>query len=85
MRDSGDLMKNDCAQIVPKIYQKYQKISKDSEEYRKRGSLEKPVPTGEVHHFLRITFLACLLHTVEVTGSNPASPILSQKRLGSLR
>jgi hypothetical protein len=61
---------------VSKICQKYQKISKDIEEYRKGNGPEKPVPTGEILYFLRFRFDCGRLHTVEVTGSNPVSPTI---------
>ena len=64
----------DYAQIVPNIWQKYRKISKDIEEYRKAKGPEKPIAIGELLYFLRLTFFRCLLHTLEVTGSNPVSP-----------
>jgi hypothetical protein len=52
---------------VPKICQKYQKISKYIEEYRKGNGREKPAPTGEIVYFLRFRFECGRLHTVEVT------------------
>ncbi len=61
---------------MPKIFQKYQKIPKYIEEYRKGKALEKPVPTGEIVYFLRFRFDCGRLHTEEVTGSNPVSPTI---------
>jgi len=59
---------------MPKICQKYLKISKNIEEYQKGKGPEKPVPTGEILYFLHFHFDYGRLHTVEVTGSNPLSP-----------
>jgi hypothetical protein len=61
---------------VPKICQNYRKISKYIEEYRKGNGPEKPVPKGEILYFLRFRLDCGLLHTVEVTGSNPVSPTI---------
>ncbi len=72
-------MKNG-AQIVPKICQEYQNASKNIERYRILNRPAKPLIIYYLHYFLRITFLECFLHTVEVTGSNPVSPIFSFPR-----
>ncbi len=57
------------AQVCPKI-------SKTIEIHRNPEGLEKGRFTGENPYFLRVRFFRCRLHTVEVTGSNPVSPIL---------
>jgi len=79
-----DAIISNCAQIVPKIYQKYQKTSKNIEKNRKRKRLANALFTGEVLYFLRILFRCSRLHTVEVTGSNPVSSttFLHRKAIG---
>jgi hypothetical protein len=48
---------------------KYQKISKDIEEYRKRKGPENFIPTEEIFYFLHFLFDCGRLHTVDVTYS----------------
>jgi hypothetical protein len=60
---------------VPKICQKYIKISKDIEKDRKGKGLEKALPTEEMLYFLRFTFGRCHLYTVEVMASNSLSAV----------
>jgi hypothetical protein len=67
------MLKN-CAQIVPKICQEYQNVSKDIEIHRNPGALENGHLTGQIHYLLLVSFGRRFLHTIEVTGSNPVSP-----------
>jgi len=62
------------AQLCPKCAQKYRKLSKKIEIHRKPEGLEKGRFTGEIPYFLRFRCSRGFLHTVEVAGSNPASP-----------
>jgi len=64
-----------CAQIVPKICQRYQNVSKDIELYRNAGDLQNGSFAVEVDYYLHVSFFRRFLHTVEVRGSNPLSPI----------
>jgi hypothetical protein len=70
---------------VPKICQKYQKLSKYVEIHPNPEGFEGGCFTGETPYFLHLRFGRCFLHTVEVTGSNPVSPIFffPTKRAGS--
>jgi hypothetical protein len=70
----ADLDSKNCAQIVPKICQEYQNVSKNIEGYRTVNRPKKSLIICYFHYFLGLTFLRCFLHTVEVTGSNPVSP-----------
>jgi len=63
-----------CAQIVPKICQKNQNVSKDIEVHRNPGALENAHFTRDIHYYLYFSFLRGFLHTVEVRGSSPLSP-----------
>ena len=36
--------------------------------------------SGEIPYFFRFFLFLCLLHTVEVTGSNPVSPTIPFRR-----
>jgi len=65
--------------LCPNCAQNLSEISKYTEEYRKENALEKQLPTGKMLYFLRFLFFPSNLHTVEVTGSNPVSPIISFK------
>jgi hypothetical protein len=60
---------------VPKTRQEYRNISKDIEIYQNPGAPKNRPIANELHYFLRFMFWGCCLHTVEVTGSNPVSPI----------
>ena len=59
-------MSKHCAQIAPK------NIERDP----RRKIFKKPLFTGEIPYFLPFRFDCGRLHTVEVTGSNPLSPIV---------
>ena len=58
-------------------------LSKNIEIHRNPEGLENERSTGEVLYFLRFLFFPSNLHTVEVGGSNPLSPIPSPKRSAS--
>ena len=54
-----------------------QKIHQNIEKYRNPEGLEFSGFTGEILYFLRFFLFLPDLHTVEVAGSNPASPTIS--------
>ena len=58
----------DCAQIAPKICQKYQNESNNIEIHRNPGSHKNRPNAEELLYFLRLSFWRGLLHTVGVTG-----------------
>jgi hypothetical protein len=51
-------------------------VPKNIEIHRNPEGLEKGSFTWENPYFLRFRFLRRFLHAVEVTGSNPLSPIV---------
>jgi hypothetical protein len=59
---------------VPKICQKYRKISKYIQNYQKPNELKNHLSTEITPYIFRFPLFLCFLHTVEVTGSNPVSP-----------
>jgi len=61
---------------VPKICQKYRKISKYFLNYQKPNELKNHLSTEITPYIFRFPLFLCLLHTVEVTGSNPVSPTI---------
>jgi hypothetical protein len=63
-----------CAQIVPKICQRYQNISKDIELYRNKSHPNNGLISMDLHYFLYVIIFRRFLHTVEVRGSSPLSP-----------
>jgi hypothetical protein len=63
-----------CAQIVSKLCQEYQNISKDFEVHRNPGVFKNAYFTENFYYYLRVTFFRRFLHTVEVRGSSPLSP-----------
>ena len=63
---------------VPKVCSKYRRLSKSIKIHRNPGGQKNARSTGEIPYFMRLLFFLCLLHTVEVRGSNPLSPILSE-------
>ena len=65
-----------CAQIVPKISQEYQNVSKDIELYRNLGAPKDVRFTTYVLCYLRFPFFRRFLHTGEVRGSSPLSPTI---------
>jgi len=52
------------------------KLTKNIEIHRNPDGPERGRFTGKIPYFLRLSFIRCLLHTVEVTGSNPGSPTI---------
>jgi len=56
---------------VPKLCPKY---VRNIEIYRKPNGLKNQRFTGITPYIYPFPFFLCLLHTVEVTGSNPVSP-----------
>jgi hypothetical protein len=68
--------RKNCAQIVPKICQRYRNVSNNIDRYRNPGAPTKRPIAGELLYFLHCAFFEGRLHTVEVRGSNPPSPIL---------
>jgi hypothetical protein len=75
-------MSKHCAQIVPKVYQEYQNVSKDIELHRNQTDQKNGRFSEDIYYFLHFSFFGRFLHTVEVTGSNPLSPTdLYQRRL----
>jgi hypothetical protein len=71
------LVGNMRCRTVPQVCPK---ISETIEEYlnpSRSGRPLKPLFTEGIVYFLHIMFFRCFPHTVEVTGSNPVSPIPS--------
>ena len=64
-----------CAQIVSKNPQEYQNVSKDIELYRNPGCPKNGLCSMEFIYFLYFRPFYRFLHTVEVRGSSPLSPI----------
>jgi len=58
---------------VPKICQEYRKVSKSVEKYL-IGNAWKFAFLQDKSPIFCAFFFVCYLHTVEVAGSNPASP-----------
>ena len=54
-----------CAQIVPKICQEYQNVSKDIEIHRNAGDHKNGPFAVEVNYFLYLSFFRRFLHTVK--------------------
>jgi len=65
-----------CAQIVPKICQRNQNVSKDIEVFRDPGAFENEHFTEHFHYILHFTFFRRFLHTDEARGSIPLSPTI---------
>jgi len=62
-----------CAQIVPKICQEYQNVSKDIEIHRNPKCPKNDLFSAEYYYYLRFTFFRRFLHTVK--GRSFGSPL----------
>ncbi len=51
------------------------------EKYQKPNVQKNQLPTEVTPYIFRFPFFLCLLHTVEVTGSNPVSPTICFQQL----
>jgi hypothetical protein len=60
--------------LCPNCAQNLSEISKDIQIYLKPNDLKNQITTEVNPYIFRFPFILCLLHTVEVTGSNPVSP-----------